>query len=95
MNTKQTVAAQALRIARLAMERIEKLESVKPIKGEPHGATLEVDHQTKRQMAAEAQALGLRSADELAQIVCRAFVDLCEQENCITFPLMLQQVPTV
>jgi hypothetical protein len=71
------------------------LASVKPIKGQPHGAILEVDLQTKRQMAAEAQALGLRSADELAQIVCRAFVDLCEEDSCITFPLMLQQVKSV
>ena len=53
-----------------------------------------MDLETKRQMAIEAQNLGLRSADELTQIVLHAFIELCKEENFITFPLMLQQVPT-
>src|ERR1035441_8176653 len=69
----------------------QRLEAVKPIKGQPHGAAIEVDMQTKKQMAIEAQALGLRSAEELTQVVLHAFIDLCEEDNGITFPLMLQK----
>jgi hypothetical protein len=71
-----------------------RLDAITPIKGQVHGTSLEVDLETKRQMAIEAQNLGLRSADELTQIVLHAFIELCKEENFITFPLMLQQVPT-
>jgi hypothetical protein len=87
--------SQALKLCQDAHEKVTTaLAAVKPIKGQPHGASIEVDMQTKRQLAAEAQALGLRSADELAQIVFHAFIDMCEEDNGITIPLMLQQVPT-
>lgn len=60
-----------------------------------HGASIEVDLETGRQMNITAQALGLRSGEELSQIVLHAFLDMYEEDECsITFPLTLQQVPT-
>jgi hypothetical protein len=102
MKTKQTAVVREVldevftsRTFNNIMTRLCKLEEVKPIKGNPHGVTLEVDRETKRQMAIEAQNLGLRSADELTQIVLHAFIELCKEDNFITFPLMLQQVETL
>lgn len=71
-----------------------RLDQVKPIKGEPNGDTIQVDTATRRELAAIAQALGLRDANELAQIVLHAFFDMYENDSgqTITFPLMLQQV---
>lgn len=58
-----------------------------------HGTTIEVDFETKRQLCACAQYLGLRSCDELAQIALHAFMEMYEADKgYIVFPLMLQQV---
>jgi hypothetical protein len=59
------------------------------------GTAVEVDLETKRQMAVAAQCLGLRGADELAQIVLHAFIEMYEEDQTIEFPLVIQQVETV
>ena len=96
LDAMESTGKQALKVCRDAHEKVTTaLEQVKPIKGQPSGAALEVDTETKRQMAAQAQFLNLRGPDELAQIVLHAFLEMCEEDNWITFPLMLQQVETV
>ena len=89
-----SAANQALMVCRQAHEKVTALEAEKPIKGQPHGAALEVDSETKRHLEAQAQFLKLHSADELAQIVLHAFIEMCDDEPWIKFPLMLQQVET-
>jgi hypothetical protein len=68
-------------------------KQIKPVAGKPKGAPVEIDLETRRQMAAKAQYFGLRNPDELVQIVLHAFLQLCEEDHWITFPLMLAQVP--
>lgn len=73
-----------------ALDRLGKLE-VKC--GQPKGATIEVDLQTRRKLGADAQFLNLRSADELAQIVLHAYLQMREEESpAIEFPLCLTTV---
>ena len=72
--------------------RLHKLEKLPRLSTVANGATLEVDFQTRRQMSAEAQSLGLRSADELTQIVLHAFLEMVKDDPTVHFPLMLEQV---
>ena len=65
---------EALKLCRQAHEKVTDLAAVKPIKGQPQGATLEVDLETKRQMNITAQALGLRSGEELFDLFLEEFL---------------------
>jgi hypothetical protein len=74
----------------------ESINSLKKAKARPvKGAEVTADLETKRQLAAAAQSLGLHSADELAQIVLHAFLEMYEEDGWITFPLAIQQVENV
>ena len=70
----------------------ETTPQVKPMRGKAHGVSVEIDMETRRQMAAAAQCLGLRTPDELTQMVLHAFLDLYREDHWLTFPLMFQQV---
>jgi hypothetical protein len=68
--------------------------ATKPLPTRPKGQVLEISNELKRKLGIKAQFLGLKGADELAQLALMAFLDMAEEEGWITFPLMLQQVPT-
>lgn len=54
-----------------------------------------IDPSLKRQLEISAQYLGMDSADTLATIVLRAFLEMHAEQPNLSFPLMLQQVPSL
>jgi len=70
-----------------------RVSQVRPVCGKPKGTPITLDHETERQMAIQAQYLGLRGgAEELSQIVLHAFLEMADLENVVHLPLALTQV---
>ena len=64
-------------------------------KAKPSKHTLELDRDTSRRLAIQAQFMGMKNKEELALIALRAFLEMAEEGGeIISFPLMLQQVPS-
>lgn len=56
------------------------------VRSRPKGQPLELPHELMRQLAIQAQFLGLKSPQDMAEIVLRAFIEMCEAETEVTLP---------